>query len=379
MVFQAALNAFNPVLTIWDQTCDTAKAHGWNDKTQCANARSNCSSSSSWIPKRVIDAYPHELSGGMRQRVLLALSLLLDPQVLILDEPTTALDILTQRTIIELLRELKENQHFTMIFISHDLAIAAELADRIATMYAGRIVELGSADDIFYRPRHPYTLGLIRAVPTVTGGFEQLFSIPGSPPDLIDLPTGCKFHPRCPLATDRCNQEEPDLDHRWPRSRGGLLALGRGPRRVAAAIRSTAAHSMYWTASIVERRWPDGADIELRNVPSSSAAAKRRWSPSMPSRWSSTRARPSAWSARAAAARARRAMVAGLLDPTAGEMLFEGKDISKTRRPSSGAIASRCRSSTRIRTRRSIRCRRSRQIITAPLLRHKKVKPERRG
>jgi peptide/nickel transport system ATP-binding protein len=163
-------------------------------------------------PARVIRAYPHELSGGMRQRTLLAMSLLLDPQILILDEPTTALDILTQRTIISLLRRLKDEQHFTMIFISHDLAIAAELANRVATMYAGRVVELGKTEDIFYRPRHPYTLGLIRAVPTVTGGFEELASIPGSPPDLIQLPSGCKFHPRCPIATDKCKHEEPTLE-----------------------------------------------------------------------------------------------------------------------------------------------------------------------
>jgi peptide/nickel transport system ATP-binding protein len=142
----------------------------------------------------------------------LAISLLLDPQILILDEPTTALDILTQRTIISLLRRLKEERHFTMIFISHDLAIAAELADRVATMYAGRVVELGKTKDIFYRPRHPYTLGLIRAVPTVTGGFEELSSIPGSPPDLVNLPTGCKFHPRCQFATEKCQREEPELD-----------------------------------------------------------------------------------------------------------------------------------------------------------------------
>ncbi|MCB0051759.1 MAG: ABC transporter ATP-binding protein [Caldilinea sp.] len=211
MVFQAALNAFNPVLKVWAQALDTAKAHGWSDKEAVRKRLVELLEFVQLDPKRVIDAYPHELSGGMRQRVLLALSLLLNPQVLILDEPTTALDIITQRTIIKLLRELKEDQHFTMIFISHDLAIAAELADRVATMYAGRIVELGTSEDIFYRPRHPYTLGLIRAVPTVSGGFEQLFSIPGSPPDLVELPPGCKFHPRCAFASERCKQEEPEL------------------------------------------------------------------------------------------------------------------------------------------------------------------------
>jgi peptide/nickel transport system ATP-binding protein len=211
MVFQSALNAFNPVLRIWDQVWDTARAHRWSDRGAVRERFIDLLRFVQLDPKRVIDAYPHELSGGMRQRTLLAIALLLDPQILILDEPTTALDILTQRTIISLLRRLKEEQHFTMIFISHDLAIAAELADRVATMYAGRMVEIGKTADIFYRPRHPYTLGLIRAVPTVLGGFELLASIPGSPPDLINLPSGCKFHPRCPFATDKCKAEEPDL------------------------------------------------------------------------------------------------------------------------------------------------------------------------
>lgn len=212
MVFQSALNAFNPVLRVWDQAWDTAKAHGWNERQAVQERFLDLLKFVQLDPKRVIHAYPHELSGGMRQRTLLAMSLLLDPQILILDEPTTALDILTQRTIISLLKRLKEEQHFTMIFISHDLAIAAELADRVATMYAGRVVEIGKTQDIFYKPRHPYTLGLIRAVPTVTGGFEELASIPGSPPDLINLPSGCKFHPRCAFATDKCKQQEPELE-----------------------------------------------------------------------------------------------------------------------------------------------------------------------
>lgn len=211
MVFQSALNAFNPVLRVWDQVWDTAKAHGWRDRQAVRKRFLEILQFVQLDPERVINAYPHELSGGMRQRTLIAISLLLDPQILILDEPTTALDILTQRSIIDLLRQLKEDLHFTMVFISHDLAIAAELADRVATMYAGRVVELGPTQDIFYRPRHPYSLGLIRAVPTVTGGFEALFSIPGSPPDLVNLPSGCKFHPRCPFATSRCQEEEPEL------------------------------------------------------------------------------------------------------------------------------------------------------------------------
>jgi peptide/nickel transport system ATP-binding protein len=216
MVFQSALNSFNPVLRVWDQIWDTAKAHNWKDKGAVRKKALDLLDFVQLDADRVINAYPHELSGGMRQRVLIAMALLLDPQILILDEPTTALDILTQRTIIELLRRLKEEKHFSMIFISHDLAIAAELADRIATMYAGKVVEIGPTDVLFYQPAHAYTLGLIRAVPTVTGGFEELESIPGSPPDLVHLPSGCKFHPRCSLATEICEQEEPELVYVGP-------------------------------------------------------------------------------------------------------------------------------------------------------------------
>jgi peptide/nickel transport system ATP-binding protein len=216
MVFQSALNAFNPVLTVWSQMHDTVRAHERVPKAQARQRALDLLRYVQLDPERVIDAYPHELSGGMRQRVLLAMSLLLNPQVIILDEPTTALDILTQRTILELLKGLKADLGFSMMFISHDLSIAAELADRVATMYAGAIVELGPVYDIFYRPAHPYTLGLIRAVPTVTGEFEDLISIPGSPPDLIDLPPGCKFHIRCPYVTDRCREEEPALEPYGP-------------------------------------------------------------------------------------------------------------------------------------------------------------------
>ena len=221
MVFQSALNAFNPVLTIWDQFQDTFRAHGTHSRSQIRRRTMDLLAAVQLDPKRVIDAYPHTLSGGMRQRVLLAMSLALDPQVIILDEPTTALDILTQRTIIDLLRRLKAELGFSTMFISHDLTIAAELADRVASMYAGTIVELGSVNDIFFHPAHPYTAGLIHAVPTVTGEFQDLVSIPGAPPDLISLPTGCKFHPRCPYVTDVCREEEPKL---MPVSPGHLAA-----------------------------------------------------------------------------------------------------------------------------------------------------------
>jgi peptide/nickel transport system ATP-binding protein len=143
--------------------------------------------------------------------VLIAMSLLLDPQVLVLDEPTTALDILTQRAIIDVLRSLRDELRFAMLFISHDLSLAAELADRVATMYAGKIVELGDVRDMFYTPRHPYTLGLIEAVPPVAGDLYEISSIPGAPPSLLKLPTGCSFHPRCAYARERCQVDEPPL------------------------------------------------------------------------------------------------------------------------------------------------------------------------
>ncbi len=212
MIFQGALNAFNPVLRIWDQVIDTARAHGVSDKRFVRERITELFELVQLEPERVLRAYPHQLSGGMRQRVLIALGLLLHPPLVILDEPTTALDILTQRSVIDVLRDLKQRLDFSLILISHDLSLAAELADRVATMYAGTLVELGSVWDIYKQPYHPYTVGLIRAVPTIHGERRELISIPGSPPDLIDLPPGCPFHPRCPYATDKCRREEPPLE-----------------------------------------------------------------------------------------------------------------------------------------------------------------------
>lgn len=211
MVFQAALNSFNPVINIWEQFADTGRAHGMKDSKQVHARAEELLDLVRLDPKRVLGAYPHELSGGTKQRVLIALSLLLKPQLVILDEPTTALDILTQRSIIDLLAQLRKAIGFSLIFISHDLSIAAELADRMITMYAGTVVERATVSDLFYRPRHPYSVGLLRAVPRVSGAMGALASIPGSPPDLIRLPPGCTYAPRCPLAIAACSEREPDL------------------------------------------------------------------------------------------------------------------------------------------------------------------------
>ncbi len=211
MVFQSALNSFNPVINVWSQFLDTARAHGMTDPKVVRRKANELLELVHLDPERVLPAYPHELSGGMKQRVLIALSLLLGPRLLILDEPTTALDILTQRAIIDLLRDLKRKLGFAMLFISHDLSLAAELADRVLTMYAGRVVEEAKVDDLFYRPRHPYSVGLLKAVPRVSGELGLLESIAGSPPDLVRPPSGCAYHPRCPFAIDRCAREDPAL------------------------------------------------------------------------------------------------------------------------------------------------------------------------
>ena len=212
MVFQGAQNAFNPVLKVNKQFEDTAYAHGWTKKAEVRKRALSLLELVRLDPERVYDSYPHELSGGMKQRTLLALSVLLSPQVVILDEPTTALDILTQRAIIDVLNEMQRQLDFSIIFISHDLSLAAEMADVVATVYAGQIVEIGKVNDIFYDSLHPYTYGLLTSVPTLELAQDLLQSIPGSPPNLITPPSGCKFHPRCSFASERCEHESPPLE-----------------------------------------------------------------------------------------------------------------------------------------------------------------------
>ena len=217
MVFQSALNALNPVLRIWDQLYDTVQAHDPNITREEAYKKIKYLLSMVRLDAdRVLKSYPHELSGGMRQRVMIAMALLLDPKILILDEPTTALDILTQKNIIELLKNIKDELGLTMIFITHDLSLAAELADRVAVMYAGKILELSDVYTIFYNPKHPYTYALIKTIPKLTSIDEELYPIPGSPPDMINLPPGCKFHPRCPYAKEICAEKEPEFEQAGP-------------------------------------------------------------------------------------------------------------------------------------------------------------------
>ncbi len=163
------------------------------------------------IPADRLGSYPHELSGGMRQRVMIATALALDPSVVILDEPTTALDVVTQREILEELTLLRNRLDFAVLFISHDLSLLVEIADSIAVMYAGRLVERAGANAIFRAPRHPYSLGLLSSFPALHGPRLAMEGIPGSPPDLRNMPAGCPFHPRCGYAFDRCRSDPPPL------------------------------------------------------------------------------------------------------------------------------------------------------------------------
>jgi peptide/nickel transport system ATP-binding protein len=198
MVFQSAMNALNPVTRVGDQFVDAMKAHERIDRKQ-ALARAGELLETVGIDRRRLRAFPHELSGGMRQRVIIAIALSLNPELLILDEPTTALDVVVQREILQQIDALKRDFGFATLFITHDLSLLVEFADRIAIMYAGEIVELADAGTLYDDPRHPYTRGLMESFPPLTGPRQQLLGIAGSPPDLVDPPTGCRFHPRCPL------------------------------------------------------------------------------------------------------------------------------------------------------------------------------------
>src|SRR3954454_968265 len=206
MVFQSAMNALNPVMRVGDQFVDMMRAHERVSKRQALNRAAELLDRVG-IDKRRVRAYPHELSGGMRQRVIIAMALALHPELVIMDEPTTALDVVVQREILQQVRDLQSELEFAVLFITHDLSLLFEIADRIAIMYAGEIVEEGPATLLHQLARHPYTLDLIRSFPSLTGPVERMTGIPGSPPDLAALPAGCRFHPRCA----ECIPERPAL------------------------------------------------------------------------------------------------------------------------------------------------------------------------
>lgn len=210
MVFQGAMNAFNPVLTIGDQMAEVFMVHKGMSKKEALAEVSKLLQMVGIDPIRV-RSYPHELSGGMKQRAMIAMALALDPPLVIADEPTTALDVVVQAQVMNLMKKLQREKGTSIILITHDLSLIAEIADRVAVMYAGKIVEIGTAEHIYLTPKHPYTSGLINSVPRLTGEIKKLEYIPGIPPDLLLPPPGCRFHPRCKHVFEPCRKEEPPM------------------------------------------------------------------------------------------------------------------------------------------------------------------------
>ena len=214
MIFQDPMTSLNPYLRVGDQLDEVLRLHKGMSKTE-ARAESIRMLDAVKIPAAAkrINMYPHEFSGGMRQRVMIAMALLCRPKLLIADEPTTALDVTVQAQIMTLLNELKRDFDTTIILITHDLGVVAGICDQVLVMYAGRTMEYGSVDDIFYRPTHPYSVGLLGAVPRVDVELEELRTIAGNPPNLQNLPKGCSFQERCAFAIDPCKVSPPPLTH----------------------------------------------------------------------------------------------------------------------------------------------------------------------
>jgi peptide/nickel transport system ATP-binding protein len=212
MIFQAAMNALNPVYRVGDQIVEAMQAH--YDTMAEAGARQRIAELFELVglDPVLMDRYPHEYSGGMRQRAVIAMALSCEPDVIIADEPTTALDVIVQDRILKRLREIQKELNMGMIYISHDIAVIAEVSDRIGVMYAGRMSELADAVDVFERPMHPYTFALMSAFPSIKGDKRELMTLPGEPPDLLNPPSGCRFHPRCPRATSICVEEPPPFE-----------------------------------------------------------------------------------------------------------------------------------------------------------------------
>jgi oligopeptide/dipeptide ABC transporter ATP-binding protein len=211
MVFQGAMSSFNPTMNIRGHFKETLRAHNFGVEEGLERAR-ELLADLYLEPERVLDSYPHELSGGMKQRALIALSLLLDPEVLVMDEPTAALDLLMQRSILSLIETIKEKYDLTVVFITHDLPLVAGLSDRLAVMYAFQFVEVGPAKTVLGDAAHPYTRALLASVPNLSTPLEEMRPIDGSSPDPVNVPEGCSYHPRCPLADEICETTDPELD-----------------------------------------------------------------------------------------------------------------------------------------------------------------------
>jgi len=208
MIFQSAMNSLNPVIRVGDMLVEALRAH---ENVSKADSKRRAEELFRMVGLSVdcLRSYPHELSGGMKQRAVIAMSLICEPELVIADEPTTALDVVVQDQILRRLKALTQELDISLIVVSHDLAVIAEICDSVAVMYAGQIIEYGDIETIFKQSRHPYTIGLMGSFPSLVGPRKKLTSVPGTPPDLLRPPSGCRFEPRCPLAEGICRDEEP--------------------------------------------------------------------------------------------------------------------------------------------------------------------------
>jgi oligopeptide/dipeptide ABC transporter ATP-binding protein len=211
MVFQDPMTSLNPVQRIVDHLTETILAHEAATTAAAARTRASELVERLGIRRERIDDYPHQFSGGMRQRVMIALALALHADLVIADEPTTSLDVIVEAKFLDLLRELRDEFDLTIVMITHNIGVVAEIADRVAVMYAGRMAEIGDVRDVFARPLHPYAEGLLKSVPNIALGSQELYKMDGSPPNLAFTPPGCSFHPRCPKAMPICSDEVPVL------------------------------------------------------------------------------------------------------------------------------------------------------------------------
>lgn len=212
MIPQSAMNSFDPVYTVGDQIVEVIRFHEEDTSKHAARQRAADLFERVGLQPERLDNYPHQFSGGMAQRAMIALSLALDPALIIADEPTTALDVVIQDRILRMLNDLREEFGCSLLLITHDMSVVSEMCDRIAVMYGGRIVEVGAARTVIKEPNHPYTLGLKNSFPEIQRDAEELVSIPGKPPELVDPPDQCRFAPRCPFVEDRCWEVAPQTE-----------------------------------------------------------------------------------------------------------------------------------------------------------------------